>query len=212
MAESLPTSLSAFSSRRRRADSTTSFTYYQEDEEDAVEADAEALIIEDDGEDLGDVDVIPFEIDAHGGPEEQAEEEDSSEYERIAGENDYVLQRHVSTQSQVSVSAPLLRRDSVVTDRSVYGGAGRVSQKIYMVNEDLTIVIAGFRTSTLGLALYCVICLATLGLGWLLFRWLPRWQVRVLGRVCALRECEWVVLEVAYPRLSSLFCSLFLLS
>lgn len=64
-----------------------------------------------------------------------------------------------------------------------------------MVNEDLTIVIAGFRTSRLGMALYVLACILTGGLAYLLFRWLPRWYVAVLGRPHPLRECDWVVIE-----------------
>lgn len=64
-----------------------------------------------------------------------------------------------------------------------------------MVNEDLTIVIAGFRTSRTGYALYALLCAATLGTAYLLLRWLPRWQVKLIGAPCPLRECDWVVLE-----------------
>lgn len=64
-----------------------------------------------------------------------------------------------------------------------------------MVNEDLYIVIAGFRTSSVGVALYILLCLSTFGLGWLLFRWLPRWHVRLVGKATPLRDCDWVVIE-----------------
>lgn len=64
-----------------------------------------------------------------------------------------------------------------------------------MVNEDLTIAIAGFRTSQLGFALYLVLCIFSGGLGYLLFRWLPRWYVAILGQPYPLRECDWVVIE-----------------
>ena len=90
--------------------------------------------------------------------------------------------------------ARLLRTDSGHTEASARGH-GRVSQKLHMVNEDLTIVIAGFRTSRIGYALYALLCAATLGTAYLLLRWLPRWQVKLIGAPCPLRECDWVVLE-----------------
>ncbi|RDL35105.1 Cation-transporting ATPase [Venustampulla echinocandica] len=70
----------------------------------------------------------------------------------------------------------LLRSDSMRTEGSNFGPGKRISQKIYVANEDLTIVVAAFRTSTLGFAIYTIICVLTLGLGYLLLRWLPRWQ------------------------------------
>jgi cation-transporting ATPase 13A2 len=73
--------------------------------------------------------------------------------------------------------------------------SGRFSQKIYMAAEDMTIVVAGFRTSVSGLLAYTFICVASLGVGWLLFRWLPRWHVKLVGRRSTLQKCEWVVLE-----------------
>lgn len=73
-----------------------------------------------------------------------------------------------------------------------------------MVSEDLTIVIAGFRTSKPGYAAYVFLCVTTLGLAYLLLRWLPRWQVKLIGEPCPLHDCEWVVLEVS--RFGNLEC------
>lgn len=180
MAESLPTSISAFNHRRMRSDSTASFAYYP-DEPD------QSPFMEDERGDDDDLDNIPFGEDVE-------DEEDSTDLERGAPDNDYVLHRRASTQSRGSVHSRLLRRDSTMTEGSAYG-AGRFSQKIHMVNEDLTIVIAGFRTSAAGFAAYLFICVATFGLGWLLFRWLPRWQVRLCGKPSTLQKCQWVVIE-----------------
>ncbi|KAK6952288.1 hypothetical protein Daesc_006823 [Daldinia eschscholtzii] len=169
MAESLPTSLSAFSHRRQRSDSTASFAYYNE-EDDEAEA---GFMYGEDGAVSFDIDetVLDFE-------EEEEEEESSSgvELENDTSYDDYAMRRRSSTQSRSSVHARLLRTDSGVTDASGRGYS-RVSQKLHMVNEDLTIVIAGFR------------------LAYLLLRWLPRWQVKLIGQPCSLHDCEWVVLE-----------------
>ncbi|KAI0472027.1 hypothetical protein GGR56DRAFT_667735 [Xylariaceae sp. FL0804] len=185
VAESLPSSVSAFSHRRARADSITSFTYYNEDEQDQEQG--SGSIYADGGAAVFDVDDIPFEL---------GEEDESSEagLESENAHEDYAMRRRSSTVSRSSVHARLLRTDSARTDASTRGH-GRVSQKLHMVNEDLTIVIAGFRTSRLGYAVYILLCLATLGLAYLLFRWLPRWQVKLIGQPCPLRESEWVVLE-----------------
>lgn len=187
MAESLPTSVSAFTHRRARADSMTSFTFYQEEPD-------ESPFVEDEEGRLTDGESIHFGEETV----EMGEEEDWADIERQASENDYVLHRRSSTQSRGSVRSRLLRRDSILSAGSGFGpGTGRVSQKIYMANEDLYIVIAGFRTSYAGLALYFLACVLTLGLAWLFFRWIPRWYVKLVGQAAPLQECQWVVIEVS---------------
>jgi cation-transporting ATPase 13A2 len=190
MGESVPTSVSSFAHRRGRADSTASFTYYQEDEEEPLPPSSE-----DDSAILDDESEFNFE---------EEEEEDSVDHE-----NGEVSRRRTSSgHSRASVHDRLLRSDSARTDGSVLGPGHRTSQKIYVVTEDLTIVIAGFKTSTLGFAVYTTVCVLTLGLGYLVLRWLPRWKVRLIGRVCALRDCNWVVIEVSTSLLCSLGCYL----
>ncbi|KAI3323123.1 hypothetical protein HD806DRAFT_498036 [Xylariaceae sp. AK1471] len=186
MAESLPTSVSAFSHRRQRADSTASFSYYDEGEN---EPEAEQQYVED-GAVSFDIDDILFDPRDH----DEAEETTDSDLEN-GSTRDYAMhRRRSSVQSRTSVHARLLRTDSGRTDTSGRGH-GRTTQKLHIVNEDLTIVIAGFRTSRVGYLAYNLLCLLTLGLAYLLLRWLPRWQVKLIGEPCPLRECEWVVLE-----------------
>jgi cation-transporting ATPase 13A3/4/5 len=187
MAESLPTSVSAFSHRRARADSTTSFSFYQD--EDELQEAGEALALESGGARLSvdDIDELPFDDDLE-------EPDDSTDMERNSAYGEDVFLRRTSTQSRGSIRSRLLRRDSGVSAGSGYG-ANRHSQKVYMVNEDLYIVIAGFRTSPVGLALYALLCLLTFGLAWLLFRWLPRWHIKLVGKPSPLRDCQWVVVE-----------------
>lgn len=76
------------------------------------------------------------------------------------------------------------------------GKEARINQKIYVVTEDLTIVVAGFDTRPLGFILYVSLCIITLGLGFLLLRWLPRWRVCLIGSPKPLRDCTWAVIEV----------------
>lgn len=203
MAESLPTSVSAFSHRRARADSTTSFTYYEEEEPEPEPSD----LLEHPDEfrrtsisegyvrrsisDIGDIGDLEFCVD----------DEDSADHEYQAAEDDYVLHRCSSTQSRNSVHARLLRRDSTATAASSRLD-GRTSQKVYMANEDLTIAVAGFRTGTVGYPVYILLCVLSLGLAFLLFRWLPRWYVGLVGRPCPLRDCDWVVIENQWGELA----------
>ncbi|KAI9786820.1 MAG: hypothetical protein M1839_005051 [Geoglossum umbratile] len=175
MSESVPTSISSFAHRRSRADSTASFTYFQ-GEQPAEWPDDEAIV--DDSEDEG-AESPELELDL-----ELAEQARP--------------RRKASALLRSSVDDPLLaRQDSARTDASGYGHAGRVSQKIYIVTEDLTIVATGFTTSAIGFAIYMLICVFTLGFGYLLFRWLPRWRIRLVGSPSPLRDCTWVAIEVS---------------
>lgn len=180
MAESLPTSVSAFNHRRARADSTASFTYYQD--EPGLSSD-EVAFDED------------YPSDGVGELRFGEEDDESVNVESRRQSEDYILHRRSSTYSRSSVHDRLLRTDSARTGESGRG-QGRQSQKVYMINEDLTIAIAGFQTSPFGFFLYVLLCVCTLGLAWLPLRWLPRWHVRLLGRPSPLRECDWVVIEV----------------
>jgi len=179
MSESVPSSTTGFAHRRARADSTASFTYLPDNEESSGSS--------------------PW-------PDDEAVEDPSDdEQEEYANSKDGDVEsnpasprrRKSSGFSRLSVEDPLLdRRDSTKTDASVYGRGGRSTQKIYIVSEDLTVVFAGFSTSHIGLAAYSLICLTSLGLGYLLLRWLPRWKVWLIGSQTPLRECSWVVIEV----------------
>ncbi|OCL09650.1 hypothetical protein AOQ84DRAFT_353930 [Glonium stellatum] len=178
MSESVPTSISSFAHRRARADSTTSFTYYDEDRDSEEGVEEEAI-----AEEYGDIE----EFDGY------AEEGDDLE----EGERRSISRRRKSSgYSRSSPGAPLLRRRSASsTDTGDGWRGGRISQKIYILTEDLTIVVAGFKTSVIGFTVYVTLCTITLGLAWLLFRWLPRWKVRIVGTPTPLGECDWVVIE-----------------
>ena len=103
------------------------------------------------------------------------------------------LRRMSSSATRPSSEDPLLSRwDSATISRDYK----RTTQKIYILTEGLTIVVAGFTTSRLGYALYILISTVTLGVGWLLLRWLPHWRVQLVGRPTPLRECHWVAIEV----------------
>ncbi len=69
-------------------------------------------------------------------------------------------------------------------------------QKLYIASEDLTISLSGYKSSHLRSILYGLVCCGTLGVGYLLLRWLPRWRTRLQGRPSSLGDCDWVVIEV----------------
>ena len=167
----------SFAHRRSRADSTVSFTYFQDGEdfaelsnEDAV--DDESEIDEQSLHGLGDVD--------------------------IESSRGSFVSKRMST-SRDSVEHPLLSR---YMSASSYGRdrrtGSRLNQKIYIASEDLTAVFAGFSTSTGGMAIYLALCFLTGGLGYLLFRWMPRWRVKLIGKATPIGRCQWVAIEVRF--------------
>lgn len=165
----------SFAHRRNRTGSTVSFTYFQDGE------DFEEWSNEDAVEEESEVD----EESVHGG---------DTDLESARGS--FVSKR--MSVSRDSVEHPLLSR---YMSASSYGrdrrSGNRLNQKVYIASEDLTAVFAGFSTSTGGLAIYVALCIFTGGFAYLIFRWLPRWQVRLIGKPTPIGKCQWVAIEVS---------------
>lgn len=176
ISESIPSSIASFSHRRNRKDSTVSFTYFQEEEDFVQWPNAEALDAESDVEDLSSM---------NGVDEVNLESARSS------------LGSKRPSFSRASVEEPLLSRR--VSNSSHFRDKmsdSRLNQKIYIASEDLTVVFAGFTTSTCGFIVYVTFCILTFGFAYLLFRWLPRLRVRLVGKPTPLRKCQWIAVEV----------------
>lgn len=200
MSESVPTATSTFAYRRSRRDSTASFQFYDdEDQEQDLEEwpdwHEEAILDDQDQlerQSLSDTNGVELHSEDVTLLDSQ-ERRRSSRSRKSSG---------VSKGSRTSTEAPLLRRhpsdQSRRSEDSAYSGfrtGGRVSQKIYILTEDMTIVVAGFRTSALGFAMYLCVCILTAGVGYLVLRWLPKWYVKLVGRNAPLAKCDWVVIE-----------------
>lgn len=179
----MPSSVTGFAHRRPRADSIASFTYFQEDDESPEWSEDQAIIDERDED-----------------PESGKLLEDDVDYDLESGSTS-PRRRKSSGFSRASAEDPLLHRHNLTrTDTSGFDRETRSNQKIYVVAEDLTIVVAGFTTTPLDYVLYVGFCTMTLGLGYLVLRWLPQWRIRLIGTSKPLRECDWVVIEVRPPR------------
>lgn len=169
--ESVPSSLTSFTYHqpRRREGSISSFTYFQE--QDEIPHDEEAII-----------DLSDEEEDAHIHDEDHDVE---------AGEAASLRRK---SSSRFGADQPLLRTHD--TQEHDYGGS--FSQKLHIESEDLTMVVAGFVTSRIGYLMYTAICIFTAGIGYLVFRWVPRWRMPLVGSPAPLKKCSWVVVEVSY--------------
>ena len=176
MSESVPTSVTSFAYQRprQRQGSISSFTYFQEEAEQPEWSDEEA-VIDDSDEENG----------YANGHEPDLEAGDDASMRRKSSARSHADQ-------------PLLgRHDSAASDTREHEEGGNFSQKLYMVTEDLTMVIAGFKTSKIGFTVYLTLCVITGGLAWLLFRWLPRWHMKLVASPASLRSCTFLVIEVS---------------
>ncbi|EPX71920.1 P-type ATPase P5 type [Schizosaccharomyces octosporus yFS286] len=95
---------------------------------------------------------------------------------------------------------PILRRESP-------GEAAGISedgccQILYLVEEDLEVGIAGYRTNKLRARIYNLICILTFGLVYLIMRWLPRHYIRFIGKREPLATAEWLSIETQYGEIS----------
>lgn len=181
ISESIPSSITGFAHRRGRSDSTATYTYFQVEEEEEPTEWLEEEAISDQSE-----------------AEDDDARKQNGDNPNLEAASVSLPRRKSSNFSRASTEDPLLRRhDSAKSSASGMGRGGRVSQKFHIVTEDLTVVVAGFATNLPGFTVYIFLCLFTLGLGYLVFRWLPRWRVRLTGTPKPLRECEWVIIEVS---------------
>jgi len=171
VSESIPSSVSAFAHRRSRADSEAtegSFRFFREeyDDDEALHEASSIAVSESERVSLG----------------------------RYSASHTSRSHRSASIQLSRHGSEPLLARPHLSESEPDLEHL-LVSQKVYLEEEDLTIVIAGFTTSHVGSLIYYCICWLTLGLGFLLLRWSPSWRVRLIGSVVPLGESDWVVIE-----------------
>lgn len=178
MSESVPTSVTSFAYQRprQRQGSISSFTYFQNEQEEPEYSDEEAVIDVSDEEEL-------YMNDARRDIEAGAASPSG---------------RKSSVRPRSSSDQPLLKRyDSGRSDTQEHDEGGSFSQKLYIENEDLTMVVAGFVTSFIGYISYLAICCLTGGIGYLIMRWVPKWRIWLVGIPAPLRKCTWVVVEVS---------------
>ncbi|KAM5507570.1 hypothetical protein McanMca71_000837 [Microsporum canis] len=195
ISESIPSSVASFVRRRSRRESNVSFTYFQENNGSFVWPDDrdEEVVVEPELEN-GDLHVHRIPSDEH---EDHDHERDDDGVQESDVETPFRPSSYFGpTPSHDSAEDPLLWRRASSTDHPGGKAAdGIVSQKIYIASEDLTAAIAGFSTSMAGLATYLAICIFSCGLGYLVFRWVPRWRVSLVGTPTPLYKCQWVAIE-----------------
>ncbi|KAL6452467.1 YPK9 Vacuolar cation-transporting ATPase YPK9 [Candida maltosa Xu316] len=74
-------------------------------------------------------------------------------------------------------------------------------QRYYLAEEDLVLGIAGYQNLWWKTFLYYTVCICTLGLGYLVLRWFPRYRVNLMGTRCPLGTADWCVIENEFGEL-----------
>lgn len=75
-------------------------------------------------------------------------------------------------------------------------------QRFYLAEEDTVIGVAGYTNSIWKKAVYYTVCLLTLGIGYLIIRWVPRYRVNLMGNECPLGKADWCVIENEFGELT----------
>ncbi|KAG7665956.1 uncharacterized protein J8A68_000579 [[Candida] subhashii] len=74
-------------------------------------------------------------------------------------------------------------------------------QRYYLAEEDLVIGIAGYSNCWWKEVIYYLICIFTLGIGYLVLRWMPRYRINLMGTRCPLGIADWCVIENEFGEL-----------
>ncbi|CAG8797263.1 16074_t:CDS:10, partial [Gigaspora margarita] len=94
------------------------------------------------------------------------------------------------------VSADKKRDKSTVIDFSNNDGPDDTSiQRVYLEEEDLNILLVGYKFNRYRLYTYYILCVLTGGIFYLIGRWIPKLWVWLVGNVCELGKAEWVVVK-----------------
>ncbi|OBA19758.1 hypothetical protein METBIDRAFT_12805 [Metschnikowia bicuspidata var. bicuspidata NRRL YB-4993] len=75
-------------------------------------------------------------------------------------------------------------------------------QRYYLAEEDIVVGIAGYSACLWKTVLYYALCVCTLGVGYVVLRWLPRYRVNLKGTPCPLGRADWCVVENEYGELT----------
>lgn len=203
---------------RKRTDSLSSFRFFSQDEiqqaEGASSAPNEVDPVEYElsrREDIQDEEYLPrtphqhpkrYSYEQNFRPPEGFEEEitdisleSSSRKRQQSIDNLHRWDTVESEEPLLSHIASRLSEDLNYTSYHKEYDSSRFQQRFYISEEDLVIVIAGYRTGRLRKLLYEGLCIATLGIAYLVLRWFPRWRIACTGVPSPLGKCEWLVVE-----------------
>lgn len=135
---------------------------------------------------------IDANVELNTSDEEQSDyesEEDSDDREgQSSDDDDHTIHNHLlSTNNDIRISG-LNEAPKDTSDQ----------QTLFLEEEDVQIHIFGYKYNKVNLLLYRIGSVLTLGILWLVFRWVPRWYISWVGIKVPLRKAEWLVFRSQY--------------
>ncbi|KAG2228910.1 hypothetical protein INT48_004448, partial [Thamnidium elegans] len=123
-------------------------------------------------------------VELNTSDEEQSEsEEDSDDSDHILSDNeDHVITNITKNDIRISGLNELPKDNSD-------------DQLLLLEEEDVQILIQGYKFLKLNLLLYRIVSILSLGLVWLVCRWVPSWYISWVGLKVPLKDAEWLVFK-----------------
>jgi cation-transporting ATPase 13A2 len=112
-------------------------------------------------------------------------DESDSEDEADDEDNNVIIQHVVARENQIEISG----LNDIPQDT-------KDEQTLLLEEEDVQINIMGYRYNRLNLFLYRICSVLSLGIVWLICRWVPKWYISWIGYKVPLKDAEWLVFKV----------------
>jgi cation-transporting ATPase 13A2 len=104
----------------------------------------------------------------------------------FVGSHDPVSNRHQTSEDVINAA----REEAKFTDKDCTS-----RQQIYLADDDCLIRFTGYETIAVRQAIYIFVCIITLGIVYLLGRWLPHRRYQYICRECDFDKAEFVVVQ-----------------
>lgn len=75
-------------------------------------------------------------------------------------------------------------------------GKGDPWRQTFMLDEEVQIIVEGYRNDGFHYMLYRLLCILSCGVVWLICRWMPQWWIAWVGRKTSLANAQWLVFVV----------------
>ncbi|EEQ36531.1 hypothetical protein CLUG_00654 [Clavispora lusitaniae ATCC 42720] len=134
-------------------------------------------------------------------PYQRAESDNESDAESIL--QDRFRRRSTDPGTEDSASSSSASFQSDAEDDSMQDFCPTsLYQRFYLAEEDIVIGVAGYSNCLWKSVAYYLLCLCSFGAAYLVFRWLPRYRVRLMGNPCPLGKADWCVVENEFGELT----------
>lgn len=118
-------------------------------------------------------------------------DEEQSESEEDSDDSDHLL-----SDNEDPVIASITKNDIRISGLNELPKDNSDDQLLLLEEEDVQILIQGYKFLKLNLLLYRIVSILSFGLVWLVCRWVPSWYISWVGLKVPLKDAEWLVFKV----------------